>query len=98
MKYLLYPFNYIVKGPFKLFGDPKHALNFLLQETGPKVVCALESPHAPLTRDEKDLIKRTMGGRREQQILAKRGWRCAARLAKVSCSAADLVRIGRQTN
>lgn len=60
--------------------DPKHALNLLLQETGPKVVCVLESPtpsDAPLTRDEKDLIKRTMGGRREQQILqgilAKRG-------------------------
>ncbi len=58
--------------------DPKHALNLLLQETGPKVVCVLESQSdAPLTRDEKDLIKRTMGGRREQQILqgilAKRG-------------------------
>ncbi len=50
--------------------DPEHALNVLLQETGPKVVCVLESQaDAPLTRDEKDLIKRAMGGRREQQIL-----------------------------
>ena len=60
--------------------DPKHTLNVLRQETGPKVVCVLESQTPsgePLTKDEKDLIKHTMGGRREQQILqgilAKRG-------------------------
>ena len=60
--------------------DQKHALNVLRQEIGPKVVCVLESQTPsgePLTKDEKDLIKRTMGGRREQQILqgilAKRG-------------------------
>ena len=49
-----------------------HAQELLLQKDGPKVVCLVESPKAsdaPLTRDEKDLIKRTMGGRRQQAVL-----------------------------
>ena len=49
-----------------------HAQELLPQKDGPKVVCLVDSPapsSAPLTRDEKDLIKRTMGGRREQAVL-----------------------------
>tara|TARA_B100001175_G_scaffold300492_1_gene292865 strand:- start:1181 stop:1498 length:318 start_codon:yes stop_codon:yes gene_type:complete len=66
--------------------DINEAISLVCQENGPQVVCheqtAVSPPSAAsqgpqLTRSEKDLIKRVMGGRREQtilsQILANRG-------------------------
>ena len=53
--------------------DPHEAVNLLCQESGPKIICVDRSqapePSTPLTGAEKSLIKRVLGGRREQRVL-----------------------------
>ena len=57
--------------------NPHEAIDILRQDSGPQLVCLDRSqPHSgsvalstPLTREEKDLIRRVLGGRRQTKIL-----------------------------